>query len=117
MNKLSTARLARSFALAVATVACAAPMASQAHNYDAAMDTCIDAFVASSLPKEQPIKVRKRELVGSPLGIHSRAYKVVLSAKGTDSGKYLARGTCIVDRSGRVVALNGKPFTQKLAAR
>jgi hypothetical protein len=34
-----------------------------------------------------------------------------------ESGKRLARGTCIVNRDGEVVALNGKPLTTKLAAR
>ncbi len=81
------------------------------------MDSCINAFVASSLPKEQPVKIKKEDGVSSPLSVHSRAYKIVVSAKGVESGKYLARGTCIVDRSGSVIALNGKPLTQKLASR
>lgn len=109
--------LSKSLSIAAATVALAAPFATQADNYDAAMDSCINAFVASSLPKEQPVRIKKEDAVNSPLGIHSRAYKIVLSAKGVESGKYLARGTCIVDRSGAVIALNGKPLTQKLASR
>jgi len=116
MNILST-RIARSLSFAVATVALAAPLATQAHNFDAAMDSCIGAFVASSLPKEREVKVRKEDGVNSPLSVHSRAYKIVVTAKGMESGKYIARGTCIVDRSGAVVALNGKPLTQKLASR
>lgn len=113
MNMLST-RIARSLSFAVATVALAAPFATQA---DAAMDTCIGAFVASNLPKEQPVKIRKDDGIASPLSVHSRAYKIVVTAKGMESGRYLARGTCVVDRSGAVIALNGKPLTQKLAAR
>jgi hypothetical protein len=116
MNKLST-RITKSLSIAAATVALAAPFATQAHNDDAAMDSCINAFVAASLPKEQPVKVKKDNGVASPLSIHSRAYKIVVSAKGVESGKYLARGSCIVDRSGAVIALNGKPLTQKLASR
>jgi hypothetical protein len=109
--------LSKSFAIAAATIAFAAPFAAQAHDYDAAMDSCINAFVASSLPKEQPVKIKKEGDVHSPLSIHSRAYKIVVSAKGVESGKYVARGTCIVDRSGAVIALNGKPLAQKLASR
>lgn len=116
MNKLST-RITKSIALAAASLALAAPFATQAHDYDAAMDSCINAFVASNLPKEQPVRIRKEDSVNSPISIHSRAYKIVVSAKGVESGKYLARGTCIVDRSGSVIALNGKPITQKLASR
>ena len=114
MNKLS---ITKSLSLAVATVALAAPFASQARDADVAMDSCINAFVAASLPKEQRVTVRKQEAAASPISIHSRAYKIVVSAKGVESGKNLARGTCIVDRSGQVVLLNGKPLTQKLAAR
>ena len=109
--------LSKSLSIAAATMALATPFATQAHNYDAAMDSCISAFVASSLPKEQPVRIKKEDAVNSPLSMQSRAYKIVLSAKGVESGKYLARGTCIVDRSGAVIALNGKPLTQKLAAR
>lgn len=116
MNKLST-RITKSIAIAAATVALAAPFATQAHDYDGAMDLCINAFVASSLPKEQPVKIRKENGIDSPLSVYSRAYKIVVSAKGVESGKYLARGTCIVDRNGAVIALNGKPLTQKLASR
>lgn len=126
MNQLSTTRIApiapiapiaKSLSLAVAALALGAPFASQAGTYDAAMDSCISAFVADSLPKEQPVKVRKEEAVTSPISIHSRAYKIMVSAKGVQSGKYLARGTCIVDRTGQVVALNGKPLAEKMAAR
>jgi len=82
MNKLN---------LIAATLALAAPFATQAHNYDAAMDSCINAFVASSLPKEQPVKIKKEDSVSSPISIHARAYKIVVSAKGVESGKYVAR--------------------------
>jgi hypothetical protein len=40
-----------------------------------------------------------------------------VSATGVESGKRLARGTCIVNRSGEVIALNGKPLPTKLASR
>jgi len=117
MNKFTTVRIAKTLSIAAATVMLATPFASQAHNYDAAMDSCIKAFVSANLPKQHPITVRKEDAVTSPISIHSRAYKIVVSAKGLESGKYLARGTCIVDRSGSVVALNGKPLPTQLAAR
>jgi hypothetical protein len=115
MNKLSI--LTRSLSTVAAALALVAPFASQAGNHDVAMDSCINAFVAANLPKAQPVTVRKQDAADSPITMHSRAYKIVVTAKGVESGKYLARGTCIVDRSGQVVALNGKPLTQKLAAR
>ena len=109
--------LSKTFSIAAVTFALAAPFAAQAHDYDAAMDSCINAFVAATLPKQQPVRIRKEDTVNSPLGVHSQAYKILVSAKGVESGKYLARGTCIVDRSGAVISLNGKPLAQHMAAR
>jgi hypothetical protein len=112
MNKLT-----KTLSIATATVMLAVPFTSQAGNDDAAMDACINAFVASNLPKEQPVKVRKEEASVSPISVHARAYKIVVNATGVESGKRLARGTCIVNRSGEVIALNGKPLSTKLASR
>ena len=118
MNKFATLSKSpvKSMAIAAATLLLAAPFASQAHDYDQAMDACINAFVAANLPKEQPVTVRKEEISASPISIHARSYKIVVSAKGVESGKYLARGTCVVDRNGEVIALNGKPLPTQLAA-
>ena len=114
---MTSTRIAKSLSLAAATLLLAVPFTSQASDYDAAMDSCINAFVASNLPKEQPVTVRKEVAVSSPIAVHARAYKIVVSAKGKESGKYLARGTCVVNRAGEVVALNGKPLPTKLASR
>ena len=113
MNKLT-----KTLSIAAATVLMAVPFTSQAANDDAAMDACINAFVSSNLPKEQPVKaVHKQEVADSPIAIHSRSYKIIVSATGVESGKRLARGTCIVNRAGEVIALNGKPLPTKLASR
>jgi hypothetical protein len=112
MNKLS-----KSLSIAAATVLLAAPFTSHAGADDVAMDACINAFVSANLPKEQPVTVRKEEVAASPISIHARAYKIVVSATGVESGKRLARGTCIVNRSGEVIALDGKPLLTKVASR
>jgi hypothetical protein len=113
MNKLT-----KTLSIAAATVMMAAPFTSHAGNDDAAMDACINAFVAQNLPKEQPVKaVHKEEVAASPVSIHARAYKIVVSATGVESGKRIAKGSCIVNRSGEVIALNGKPLPTKLASR
>lgn len=82
---------------------------------DKAMDTCIAAFVAANLPKEQPVSVRKEGIAASPLDSRTHGYKIVLTATGATSGKRLAKGTCIVDRAGTVIALNGKALPAQLA--
>lgn len=110
-------RISKSVAIAVATFALAAPFTSQANSSDTAMDACISAFVAANLPKEQPVRVQKEAAASSPLAVYSRGYKIIVTAKGMESGKYLARGTCTVDRDGQVTALNGKPLAEKLASR
>ena len=112
MNKLS-----KSLSIAAATVLMAVPFTSHAGADDAAMDACINAFVSANLPKEQPVTVRKEEAAASPISVHARSYKIVVSATGVESGKRLAKGTCVVNRAGEVVALNGKPLPTKLASR
>ncbi len=112
MNKLT-----KSLSIAAATVMLAAPFTSHAGAEDAAMDACINAFVSANLPKEQPVKVRKEEAAASPVSVHARSYKIIVSGTGVESGKRLFRGTCIVNRAGEVVALNGKPMPTKLASR
>ena len=111
-------KISKSLSIAAATLLLAAPFASQATTADdLAMDSCVKAFVAANLPKEQRVRVQKEEIAASPVSIHARSYKIVLSAKGAESGKNLARGTCTIDRSGAVVALNGKPLPTHIASR
>lgn len=117
MNTFNTVRTTKTLSLAAAMLLLATPFTSQAHDYDAAMDACIKAFVSSNVPKGHPVTVRKEDVAASPITIPARAYTIELSAKLAESGKYLARGSCFVDRSGAVTALNGKPLPQQLAAR
>lgn len=112
MNKLT-----KTLTIAATTVLIAIPFTSHADSDDAAMDACIKAFVAANLPKEQPVTVRKEEVAASPISIHGRAYKILVSATGVESGKRLAQGSCLVNREGEVIALDGKPLATKLASR
>ena len=77
-------------------------------NDDAAMDACIRTFVAATLPKEQPIRVEKSGPPPRALGAPSREYRIVLTARGTDTGKQIAKATCTVDHDRAVMAMNGK---------
>jgi hypothetical protein len=114
--KYATTRIAKTLALAAMMLA--APLASQASTADdEAMNACINAFVAANLPKEQRVRVQKEDVPASPISVHARTYKIVLSATGAISGKNYSRGTCIVDRDGAVLTLNGRPLSTKVAAR
>lgn len=83
---------------------------------DAAMDACINAFVSSSLEKERPYTVQKTDSAASPLDLQARAYRIALTATGKTSGKKVAKATCVVDRSGVVLSLNGKPYSSTALA-
>jgi hypothetical protein len=109
----TTASRTRMLAVLAATLLLNAAPASQAHAEDA-MDACIKAFVAANLPREQPVTVRKKESESSPIAL-GRAYRISLTATGATSGKRLARSSCLVDRNGAVIALNGKPVADYLA--
>jgi hypothetical protein len=95
--------------LAVATLALlGSPLVSRADAVEHAMDACVQAFVAASLPKGQRVVVDKQDIASGPLDAHSRAYRLVLTATGTTSGRQIAKSTCIANRRGEVIALNGR---------
>ena len=45
----------------------------------------------------------------SALSTSSRSYKIELTAVGKQTGKQIAVATCIADRNGAVLSMNGKP--------
>ena len=92
----------------------ALPAASRAGGLDQAMDTCVQAFVAKSLPKEQPVVVDKRHSANQALDSRSRTYRIILTATGRTSGRQLAKGTCVVDRTGAIIALDGMRAQQSV---
>ena len=94
----------------------AAPLASHADVADPAMDACVNAFVASSLEKERPYTVQTQDSVTTPLDLQARAYRISLTATGKHSGKKVAKATCVVDRDGVVLSLNGKPYSATAVA-
>ena len=96
-------------ALAVATLSLlGAPLVGRADAVEQAMDACVQAFVAASLPKEQPVVVDKSKIASGPLDAQSRTFRIVLKATGTTSGRELAKGVCVANRDGEVIALNGR---------
>ena len=94
----------------------AAPAASFADEA-AAMNACVNAFVGTGLPKEQKVRVKMLDPARSPIDIPARTYTVRLATRVAQSGKQLASATCVVERDGTVIALNGKPLTPALASR
>jgi hypothetical protein len=95
--------------LAVATLALlGSPLTGRADAVEQAMDACVQAFVAASLPKEQRVVVDKLNSASGPMDAQSRTFRIVLKATGTTSGREIAKGVCVTNRNGEVLALNGK---------
>jgi hypothetical protein len=103
--------------LAVATLALlGSPLVSRADAVEQAMDACVQAFVAASLPKGQRVVVDKTNIASGPLDAQSRTYRIVLKATGTTSGRQLAKGVCVANRDGEVITLNGRRAPQPALA-
>lgn len=83
---------------------------------DITMDACVKAFVSTSLEKERPFTVRTKDVVSGPFARQSHTYRISLKAVGKDSGRQVAKATCIVDRSGAVLSMNGKPVAAPVLA-
>jgi hypothetical protein len=99
--------------LAVATLALlGSPLASRADAVEQAMNACVQAFVAANLPKEQRVVVDKENFAAGPLDAQTRTYRIVLIATGKTSGRQIAKNVCVANRSGEVVALNGRRPSQ-----
>jgi hypothetical protein len=95
--------------LAVATLSLlGSPLVGHADAVEQAMDACVQTFVAASLPKGQRVVVDKANMTSGPLDAQSRAYRIVLKATGTTSGRQIAKGVCVANRDGEVIAFNGR---------
>ncbi|HEY4368303.1 MAG TPA: hypothetical protein VGN07_13800 [Steroidobacteraceae bacterium] len=81
-----------------------------------AFDSCVKAFISSSLEKERPTTVRFIDPVLSPLLRLDQNYRITLTAVGKYSGTKVAAATCITNRDGAVLSMNGKPYTMPTLA-
>jgi hypothetical protein len=104
---MNTRKLNRAILISVAMPLCMASALSVADS-TTAMDACVKAFVSTSLAKDRSVAVRTESRMSSILTVR-RPYAISLTATGKDSGKKLAKATCVADRNGTVLALNGKP--------
>lgn len=87
----------------------AAPAVSSADEAGA-MDACINAFVSANQLEDRKLRVKPLRSDGNRFAVHTPALKITLWARGVESGKLLAHGTCLVDRRGAVIAMNGQPL-------
>lgn len=112
---MNTRTHAKALAITIAAPLCMAASLSVADS-DTAMRACVNAFVNTSLSKDHSVAVDAETAAPSALMPRSRSYSIVLTATGKQSGKRLAKATCLVDRDGTIIALNGKPLPVLAAA-
>ena len=102
--------------LAIATLALlGSPLASHADASQQAADACVQAFVAASLPNRRVV-VDKQNVSSGPLDGRSRTYRIVMTATGATSGRQIAQSTCVANRQGEVIMLNGRRPPQLVQA-
>jgi hypothetical protein len=107
---MKTRKLISISATAALAIVAVAPSATYA---DAAMDACIEAFVAERVPKDRAVRVRK--LSGS--NAHTTGtQRITLTAKGSKSGTEIASATCVVSDRGDSVLLQDTRESSTLAA-
>ena len=105
--------------LSVAALLAASPFASHA-NSDVAMDACIKAFIAASVPQDRKIRIDKQQSATvNPVDTRNSAYEIHLTARTRHTGQSVARATCVANADGVVIAMNSTPAAAptKTAAR
>ena len=79
----------------------ATPFAVRADAGPKASDACVQAFVATYLPKGQAVRVRKVGLATSPLHVYARRHTVALSAQLSGSDEVVT-ARCVANEDGVV---------------
>jgi hypothetical protein len=89
---------------------------SKAARSEMAMAACVKAFVSTSVPKDRQVAVRTENRAASMVIPRNRPYSIALTATSRTSGEQLAAATCRTNRSGTVIAMNGKSVPTLAAA-
>jgi predicted Zn-dependent protease len=103
------------YASPLAMASLAAVLTAPLSHAEPALDACIQAFVQSTLPPDQPVKIRKMSDASSPLDTYGATREVLIDARITRTGQRIAQATCTVNWKGEVIALNGAPYKQRIA--
>ena len=73
---------------------------------DASLDACVKAFVSANIDKDRHYSLVTSD--ASSFDPSAARHVVTLKATGKSSGKQLAKATCVVDRNGITLTMNGK---------
>jgi len=92
----------RSILAAFATTALFAAPAMSHASPEAALQSCVKAFMSTQFADKAPAKVIHIDSTPSVVMPYPRTYSFVLTAKGLVSGKRYAQSTCTTDGTGTV---------------
>jgi hypothetical protein len=102
----------RKLLLVTAIVVSTAVPAISVADDTAALNTCMKKFVDTNLVKGQPVRLRAPRTMAPPASrVGTGHSEFVITAKGSDSGRLLAKSYCTVDANGLVIAMNDSPNT------
>ncbi|HEY5808835.1 MAG TPA: hypothetical protein VIT67_12750 [Povalibacter sp.] len=79
---------------------------AEAKPADASLDACVKAFVSANIEKDRHYSLVTSD--ASSFDPDAAKHVVTLKATGKSSGKQLAKATCVVDRNGITLTMNGK---------
>ncbi len=82
----------------------------------ATMNACVKAFVSTYLPQVSKVRVQIDEPAMSRMVPRSRTYEIAVSARGLQSGREIAKATCVVNADGSITALNNTVTPTLVAA-
>src|SRR5262245_20426999 len=100
----------RSLFVVITVCSALAPLGAHAASTKAAMQACVQTFVARALPAgAQATTPRRIDAVSQSMSaIHGRVYHFSLEATQKSTGRVLARAECAATRGGEVITYSEK---------
>jgi hypothetical protein len=91
-------------ALLAALTAAAVPVASRASD-NPALERCVQIFVKEVVPADHSVKIRREDILASIKAVSATRSKVTLLAQGEKHAELFGRASCVIERSGLLVAM------------
>lgn len=108
---------ARQLLLVTTLIATTATPALSFADDAATMNACVKAFLSTYLPQASKVRVQIDAPATSRMAPRSRTHEIALTARGMQSGREIAKATCVVDADGSITALNNTVTPTLVAAR
>lgn len=98
--------------------ALALPVVSNAKDTAVAesVDQCVQTFVSQVVPEGHPVQILRDQIRVPVHSLYSAPSRVVLIAKGAETGKTYGRATCLMSSRGALVAVYVRGSNVRLAS-